>query len=279
MNFKKDEIKSDYKQELAYYKKKIQIKEFSILFIMLNYFHVTSKKIEDISSIKFLSEDSENLKQMIISLILEGKDKEIIQSFDQIYTLSKDQLIGLEKFGEKSAENLLNAIENSKNPSLSRFVYSLGIRNVGEHTSKILTNYFNNDLNKLTEADFDTLITIDEIGPTVASSIINFWSKDINNIVVKNCLDNGIKFKVNGINLSLKLFGITFEFTGTMKILKRKAAKENAEKHGARVSSSISRKTSYLVSGSNPGSKLEKAKKLNVSIIDENEFIKIIDEV
>tara|TARA_B100001250_G_scaffold197674_1_gene169661 strand:- start:4567 stop:6570 length:2004 start_codon:yes stop_codon:yes gene_type:complete len=206
-------------------------------------------------------------------------DKEIIQSFDQIYTLSKDQLIGLEKFGEKSAENLLNAIENSKNPSLSRFIYSLGIRNVGEHTSKILTNYFNNDLNKLTEADFDTLITIDEIGPTVASSIINFWSKDINNIVVKNCLDKGIKLKVNDINLSPKLSGVTFVFTGTMKILKRKTAKENAEKHGARVSSSVSSKTSYLVVGSSPGSKLEKAKKLNVSIIDENEFIKIIDEV
>lgn len=205
-------------------------------------------------------------------------DKKVVQSFDQIYTLSKDQLIGLEKFGEKSAENLLNAIENSKNPSLSRFVYSLGIRNVGEHTSKILTNYFNNDLNKLTEADFDTLITIDEIGPTVASSIINFWSKDINNIVVKNCLDNGIKLKVNDINLSPKLSGVTFVFTGTMKILKRKAAKENAERHGARVSSSISRKTSYLVTGNSPGSKLEKAKKLNVSIIDENEFIKIIDE-
>ena len=90
-------------------------------------------------------------------------DKKIIQSFDQIYTLSKDQLIGLEKFGDKSAENLLNAIKNSKNPSLSRFIYSLGIRNVGEHTSKVLVNYFKNDLDKLKEADFDTLIAIDEI--------------------------------------------------------------------------------------------------------------------
>ena len=79
------------------------------------------------------------------------------------------------------------------------------------------------------EANFDTLITIDEIGPTVASSIINFWSIDINNTVVKNCLDNGIKFKVNDINITPKLAGVTFVFTGTMKILKRKTAKENAD--------------------------------------------------
>ncbi len=206
-------------------------------------------------------------------------DKDIIQSFDQIYTLSKDQLIGLEKFGDKSADNLLSAIKSSKNPSLSKFVYSLGIRNVGEHTSKILVNYFKNDLDKLIKADFDTLITIHEIGPIVAKSIISFWSEDINHIIVKNCLNNGIKFKVDDINLSPKLSGITFVFTGSLEILKRKTAKENAEKHGARVSSSISSKTSYLVSGSSPGSKLEKAKKLNISIIDENEFIKIINGV
>jgi DNA ligase (NAD+) len=131
----------------------------------------------------------------------------------------------------------------------------------------------------LKEADFDTLITIDEIGPTVAKSIINFWSKDINNIVVKNCLNNGIKFKANDISFTPKLAGVTFVFTGTMKILKRKTAKENAEKNGARVSSSVSSKTNYLVVGSSPGSKLQKAKKLNVSIIDENEFIKIVDGV
>ena len=206
-------------------------------------------------------------------------DKKIVQSFDQIYTLSKDQLVRLEKFGEKSAENLLTAIENSKNPSLSRFVYSLGIRNVGEHTSKVLVSYFNNDLDKLTEADFDTLITIDEIGPTVANSIVNFWSKDMNNIVVKNCLNNGIKFKISDINFTPKLSGVTFVFTGSMEILKRKTAKENAEKYGARVSNSISSKTNYLVAGSSPGSKLSKAKKLNISIIDENEFIKIIDDI
>ena len=96
---------------------------------------------------------------------------------------------------------------------------------------------------------------------------------------MKNCLNNGIKFKVNDINFTPKLAGVTFVFTGTMEILKRKTAKENAEKHGARVSNSISSKTNYLVVGSSPGSKLEKAKKLNVSIIDENEFIKFIDDV
>ena len=227
----------------------------------------------------FCSKLAMNIDGLGEKIVNQLVDKEIIQSFDQIYTLSKDQLIGLEKFGDKSAENLLNAIKNSKNPSLSRFIYSLGIRNVGEHTSKVLVNYFKNDLDKLKEADFDTLITIDEIGPTVAKSIINFWSKDINNIVVKNCLNNGIKFKVNDISFTPKLAGITFVFTGTMKILKRKTAKENAEKHGARVSNSVSSKTNYLVIGSSPGSKLEKAKKLNVSIIDENEFIKIIDDV
>ena len=162
---------------------------------------------------------------------------------------------------------------------MSRFVDSLGIRNVGEHTSKVLVSYFNNDLDKLTEADFDTLITIDEIGPTVANSIVNFWSKDMNNIVVKNCLNNGIKFKISDINFTPKLSGITFVFTGSMEILKRKTAKENAEKYGARVSNSISSKTNYLVAGSSPGSKLSKAKKLNISIIDENEFIKIIDDI
>ena len=218
----------------------------------------------------------EGLGEKIVTQLV---DKKVVQSFDQIYALSKDQLIGLEKFGEKSAKNLLNAIENSKNPSLSRFIYSLGMRNVGEHTSKVLANYFNNDLNKLIEADFDTLISIDEIGPIVACSIINFWSKDINNIVVKNCLSNGIQFKVNDVSFSPKLSGVTFVFTGSMKQLKRKTAKERAEKFGARVSSSISSKTSYLVAGGSPGSKFMKAKKLNISIINEEEFIKIIEKI
>ena len=227
----------------------------------------------------FCSKLAMNIDGLGEKIVNQLVDKNIVQSFDQIYTLSKDQLVGLEKFGEKSAENLLYAIENSKNPSMSRFIYSLGIRNVGEHTSKVLTHYFNNNLNKLTEAEFDTLIAINEIGPTIATSIIDFWSKDINNIVVKNCFNNGINFKIKNDNFSTKLSGITFVFTGSMEKLKRKTAKENAEKHGARVSSSISSKTSYLIAGNSPGSKLAKAKKLNVSIIDENEFIKIIDEV
>jgi DNA ligase (NAD+) len=227
----------------------------------------------------FCSKLAMNIDGLGEKIVNQLVDKEIVKSFDQIYTLSKDQLVDLEKFGEKSAENLLNAIENSKSPSLSRFVYSLGIRNVGEHTSKVLVNYFNNDLDKLIGADFDTLIAIDEIGPTVANSIINFWSEDINNIVVKNCLNRGIKFKVNDINFSPKLSGVTFVFTGSMEILKRKTAKKSAEEHGARVSSSISSKTSYLVVGNSPGSKLVKAKKLNISIINEKEFIRIIDEI
>ena len=229
--------------------------------------------------IHFCSKLAMNIDGLGEKIINQLVEKNIIKSIDQIFTLNKNQLSNLEKLGDKSAKNLLNAIENSKITSFPRFIYALGIRNVGEHTSKILAKFFNNNLIKFQETSFNTLIEIDEIGPIVANSIISFWSNNVNKITIKNCLNNGVKLDKIGSTISQKLSEKTFVFTGSMKKFKRKEAKDLIESHGAKISNSISKNTNYLVSGSTPGSKFKKAEKLNVSILSENEFLIMIEKL
>ena len=227
----------------------------------------------------FCSKLAMNIDGIGEKIINQLVDKNIIKSIDQIYTITKDQLSNLEKLGDKSAENLINTIKISKKTSFSKFIYALGIRNVGEHTSKVLAKFFNNDLIKFQKTNFKTLIEINEIGPVVAESIINFWSNDINKKIVKNCLNNGIKLENTIINISKKLSNEVFVFTGSMIKLKRRNAKEILEKQGARVSNTISKNTNYLVLGLTPGSKLKKAKELNIPILSEDDFLSLVKKI
>ncbi len=227
----------------------------------------------------FCSKNAMNIEGLGDKIIDQLVDKNIILSIDQIFKITKHQLSNLERLGDKSAVNILEAIQKSKKTSLSKFIYALGIRNVGEHTSKILAKTFNNNLNKFQRTDFNTLIEINEIGPIVANSIINFFSNKVNLIIIENCLKNGVVFDNIKLNISKKFSEKRFVFSGTFKNIKRKLAQEQIEKNGGFVSSSISKNTDFLILGESPGSKLKKAKKLEIPILNEQEFLIMIKNI
>ena len=215
----------------------------------------------------------DGLGEKIINQLVE---RDIIISVSDIYFITKDQLLALDGFGLKSAENLLESIKKSKMTSFSKFIYALGIRNVGEHISKLLENYFNGSLESFMICSESELESIDGVGIIVSQNIIQFW-KDINNTkIVKSCIASGLKL-IYERNKKNNLFsGKKFVFTGSLKQLKRSEAKKIIESVGSIFSNSISQKTDFLVAGPGSGSKLEKAKSLNIKIISELKFLKMM---
>ena len=224
----------------------------------------------------FCSRNAMNIDGLGEKIINQLVEKDIIISVSDIYFITKDQLLTLDGFGVKSAENLLESIKKSKMTSLSKFIYALGIRNVGEHISKLLENYFNGSLESFMICSESELESIDGVGIIVSQNIIQFW-KDINNIkIVKSCIASGLEL-IYERNKKNNLFsGKKFVFTGSLKQLKRSEAKEIIESVGSIFSNSISQKTDYLVAGPGSGSKLGKAKNLNIKIISELEFLKMM---
>jgi len=201
-------------------------------------------------------------------------DKGLVKDVSDIYFLSVDDLAVLERMAEKSARNIIDAIRKSRSAGLERIVYALGIRHVGEHVAEVLVNNVDN-MENLMKADEDRLMCITEIGPEVAKSVVHFFKQKINVKTIGRLRDAGIKFApVKKIKKGLD--NMIFVFTGGLEHYTREEAKELVESKGGRVSSSVSNKTNYLVSGESPGSKLEKAKALGVKIISENEFRHII---
>ena len=200
-------------------------------------------------------------------------DKELIHTFDDIFTLRFDDLVNLERMAEKSAHNILTSIEKSKKTTFARFVYALGIRNIGSHLSKVLEDHFQSDLEKFQSTTFEELENINEVGPIVADAIVRFWSDESNTAIVSNCIERGVEFMQRSNSLDKKFDNLSFVFTGTLKKLKRDDAKKIVESYGGRVSSSVSKKISYLVAGESAGSKLDKARDLGVKVVTELEFL------
>ena len=200
-------------------------------------------------------------------------DKELIHTFDDIFTLRFDDLVNLERMAEKSAHNILTSIEKSKKTTFARFVYALGIRNIGSHLSKVLEDHFQSDLEKFQSTTFEELENINEVGPIVADAIVRFWSDESNTVIVSNCIERGVEFMQRSNSLDKRFDNLSFVFTGTLKKLKRDDAKKIVESYGGRVSSSVSKKISYLVAGESAGSKLDKARDLGVKVVTELEFL------
>ena len=200
-------------------------------------------------------------------------DKELIHTFDDIFTLRFDDLVNLERMAEKSAHNILTSIEKSKKTTFARFVYALGIRNIGSHLSKVLEDHFQSDLEKFQSTTFEELEKINEVGPIVADAIVRFWSDESNTAIVSNCIERGVEFMQRSNSLDKRFDNLSFVFTGTLKKLKRDDAKKIVESYGGRVSSSVSKKISYLVAGESAGSKLDKARDLGVKVVTELEFL------
>jgi DNA ligase (NAD+) len=203
-------------------------------------------------------------------------DKGLVKDVADLYALKEDEVAGLERMAEKSAQNLLEEIEASKKNSLARLIYALGIQFVGERTGQLLAEHFSS-LEELAAAKEEELVEVPEVGPKVAASIVEFFSEAANRQLIKKLNKAGVhptaeKRKVK----SDKFAGKSFVFTGGLANRSREEAGEIVQQHGGKVSGSVSKKTDYVVVGADPGSKYDKAKELGVTILTESEFEKLI---
>jgi len=224
-----------------------------------------------------LAMDIEGLGDKLVQQLIE---QELVHDPADLYTLTLDQLAGLERMGEKSAQNLLDALEVSKQTSLSHFLYALGIREVGEATSQALSRRFGS-LQALQEADEESLQLTQDVGPIVAAHVASFFRQQHNREVIDKLLAVGIHWQESEPAMApdqLPLSGKTFVLTGSLS-QPRGQIKSLLEGHGARVAGSISSKTSYLVAGEAAGSKLEKARSLGITVLDEAALEQLLEKL
>jgi len=217
--------------------------------------------------------DIEGLGQKVVEQLV---DVGLLKSVDGIFSLKKEALVKLDGMGEKSADKLLDRIEHSKNTTFSRFLYGLGIRNVGEHLSKVFAKEFNYVFNDFMNANMGHLAGIQEVGPIVADCVVRFWANPENCNVVTACFSAGVTLaeEIKVLN-NLHFVGKTFVFTGTLKQFTRGEAKEIVEKFGGRTSESVSKRIDYVVAGASAGSKRMKAEELGIDILSEEDFIRL----
>lgn len=205
-------------------------------------------------------------------------DKGMIKDVADIYYLSKEQLLGIEHFADKAAENLCSAIEVSKTRPLSRLLFALGIRHVGAHVAELLADRFGS-IDRLVAAPYEEITAVPEIGPRIAESIINFFREERNRRVIERLRQAGVSMEQEKMETKdLGFDGMSFVFTGTLTLFTRSDAEAIVKSKGGRASSSISKKTDYVVVGKNPGSKYDKAVSLGIKIIMEDEFKRLIGE-
>lgn len=203
------------------------------------------------------------------------KEEGIITDIADLFTLEEADLSGLERFGDKSASNIISSIENHKKVLLWRFIYALGIMHVGEQTARDLAHHFET-LPKFLNAKLAEFESIENIGPIVANSIANFLSDKHNLALVQKLIKNGVKIERAQINKASTLSGKIFVLTGTLPTMSREMAKKIILENGGKVSSSVSAKTDFVLAGESAGSKLEDARKLGVKVISEEEFQKMV---
>ena len=230
------------------------------------------------SIIHFASRGAMDIEGLGEAMVDQLVDKKLVKDYGDIYYLKFEQLRALERMGDKSARNLVDAIEKSKGNRLNRLVYALGIRHAGEHIADLLAKRFHS-IDKLSQQPYGGLTGVKEIGPVVAESIRDFFSNPVSNKVLERMAKAGVKMEEEAPSgVSSKFAGMSFVFTGELKDHSRTDAEQLVRDLGGTASSNVGKKTDFVVAGENPGSKFEKAKKLGVKIIDEKEFEKIIKE-
>jgi DNA ligase (NAD+) len=202
-------------------------------------------------------------------------DRRLLYSYADLFGLDKATVAGLERMGEKSAQNLMDAIARSRQISLGRFVYALGIRHVGEHIADVLASKFRT-LSALMSATAEELMATEEIGPQVSESVRAFFRNPQNKRNIVRMLGDGVKTDAGEAPMNQSLAGKTFVLTGALGSMTRSQAKVRIEALGGKVSSSVSSKTTYVVAGHSPGSKLDKARQLDVRILDDEEFKQLV---
>jgi DNA ligase (NAD+) len=223
----------------------------------------------------FASRGVMNIEGMGDALVNQLTDRGLVKNVADIYRITKKDLLTLERMGDKSAQNVLDEIENSKKLPLERVIFGLGIRFVGERTAEFLSEHFGS-MDALMKADEEELQDVNEVGPRIAHSIVEFFQEPRNRDLVKQLREAGLTFTGTKKERGTKLAGKTFVLTGTLANYSREQAKKMIEDAGGRVSGSVSKKTDYVVAGADAGSKLDKAKELGVSVIDEKEMERLI---
>lgn len=216
--------------------------------------------------------DIEGLGEKVSAQLFDAK---LIHDPADLYFLKKEQLLALDRQAEKSVEKLLQALDNSKQPPLDKFIFALGIRHVGERTAKLLAAHFGS-MENLMNADIEKLTALNEIGPETAQSIVDFFAEDKNRKVMEKFRRAGVSPQKKETATNLPLQGKYFVFTGSLAGMGRNEAKALVESMGGVVQSSVTGHTSFLVAGSESGSKLDKARAQNIRVISEKEFLKLI---
>ncbi len=224
--------------------------------------------------------DIEGLGDKIIDQLVDAK---LVEDLSDLYQLDVDVVSNLDRMGDKSAKNLLKAIEESKVTSFAKFLYGLGIREVGEATSLALGDYFKFDLNNLMQASVDELQSVPDVGPIVAQHIVDYFSQPNNQQLIRTLCDEiGIRWTdscSDGNNLDDSLAGNAYVLTGTLSGMSRDEASQEIRSKGGKVVSSISKNTTALIAGDKAGSKLQKAERLGVPVLTEQDFMALINKV
>jgi DNA ligase (NAD+) len=213
--------------------------------------------------------DVDGLGEKLVNQLV---DKGLIRDYGDLYALTREILVPLERLAEKSADNLLAALEKSKKASLARFLFALGIRFVGEHVAAVLAGHFGN-LEALAAASEEDLLAVKEVGPQVAGSVRSFFATPENRRVIEKLRNSGVQWREGkSVPRTLKFSGKTFVLTGRLTRFSREEAKEQILARGGKVAGAVSARTDFLVAGEDPGSKLEKARELGVRVIGEEDF-------
>ena len=213
----------------------------------------------------------EGLGPQIVNALLENG---LIKNCADLYLLTVEQVANIERMGNKSAKNLINSIENSKNAGLERLIYALGIRNIGEVAAESLAGRYKT-LDALMLATREELCEIQDFGEITADCVVDFFSHEQNIELCQKLIDLGLNTSSTFVQLDARFEGLTFVLTGTLPSMSRDAASTMIKDRGGKVSGSVSSKTSYVLAGDDAGSKLQKAKNLGITVIDEEEFLKM----
>ena len=227
----------------------------------------------------FASRDAMDIEGLGEAVVDQLVSNDLVKNYADLYDLKKEQLLPLERMAEKSAQNLLDAIEASKQQPLYRVIYALGIRFVGSTVARDLAQNLKS-MDALIDAGEETLTAIDSIGPKIAESVCTFFENERNRETVERLRENGLQFEIKEEDKvhSELLEGFTFVLTGSLPTLTRREATEIIENHGGRTTSSVSSNTDYLLAGESPGSKYDKAQSLDIPILSEEDLWKMIED-
>jgi len=224
----------------------------------------------------FVSRDAMDIDGMGASIVAKLLENNLIQNSSDIYYLKKEDISALDKLGEKSAENLINAIEKSKSNDLSKLIYALGIRHIGLGAARLIAKEVK-DIERLFDIDEEALTQIDDVGLIMAKSVTAFFSQPHVRRMIDAMKNAGVNTLYKEEEKSSDIFeGLTFVLTGTLDTLGRKEAAALIEQNGGKVTGSVSKKTSIVLAGEEAGSKLDKAHSLGIRVIDEKEFLEML---